>query len=333
MRVHTNDHGLRLHVGGRRRPKETRASHPHLFRSLKSYGSLPPAPDFDNTTLAAVALADILGNDTLGDCTSAGAAHIIDSVTADAGAACVITRAQCVSFYSLSTGYSPTVPGSDQGGDEVTVCQTWQQKGYDGAGAHAIAGWAALTDAEVADAAFVKSVAYLFPLYFGLELAAPWLNISGSGFVWDIGSPPVPANGHCVVGLGGNSRGILIDSWGYIGTITYAAIAQFCAEGAGGNLFAIITPELIDRAKGKAPSGFDWNTLLADMQSLGGNAPAPSPTPPAPQPAPTAPPTLAQAQAAVTAAFQQAPQSDSVMTKAAAADIANAALAPLWSAS
>lgn len=278
-RLVINAHGLKLHVGGRRRPSENRRTHPHLFKSLKAYGTLPTAPDFDNTMAATAALSDILGNDTLGDCTSAGAGHIIDSATAGAGAPVIITAPQAIAFYSQSTGYVPGDPTTDQGGDEVAVCTSWMQKGYDGAGGHAIVGWAALTDAELADPAFVKSVAWLFPLYFGIELADAWTQISGDGFTWDVGSPPDPADGHCIVGLGGNSEGILIDTWGLIGTMTYAAIAQFCSDASGGNLFAIITPDLVNQAAGKAPSGFDWATLLADMRGLGGNAPAPPPAP------------------------------------------------------
>jgi hypothetical protein len=321
MKIHTNVHGLQLHLGGRHRPKQTRDSHPHLFRGLRAL-TLPPAPDFDNTVLSKTALSDILANDTLGDCTSAGAGHVIDSVTADAEAPVVITAAQAIAFYSQSTGYVPGDSSTDQGGDEITVCQSWQTKGYDGNGAHAIAGWAAFTDAQLADPAFVKSVAYLFPLYFGIELADSWAQISGDGFVWDVGSPPDPSEGHCVVGLGGNAQGILIDSWGFVGTITYAAIAQFCSSAAGGNLFAILTPDLIDKAKNLAPSGFDYDQLLADLQGMGGNAPAP-----APAPTPTGPATLANAQAWAAAGIQAG---DPLQTQEQAIANAQAGLAKSW---
>ena len=50
-----NQHGIHIHVGGRKRPKETRETHPHLFRALRAI-SLPTAPDFDNTALAKTAL-------------------------------------------------------------------------------------------------------------------------------------------------------------------------------------------------------------------------------------------------------------------------------------
>ena len=336
MRLHTNSHGHTFHVGGRRRPKQARHTHPHLFKSLRGYvRTLPPAPDFDNTTDCQTALSMILANGPdpsappqvavqgLGDCTSAGPGHIIDSITAGAGAPVVITAQQAITFYSLSTGYVLGQPSTDQGGDEVTVCQTWQQKGYDGRGTHAIAGWAALSDDDLADPAFIKSCAWLFPMMFGLELADPWLNIAGDGFVWDVGSLPDPNDGHCVVGLGGNAQGLKIDSWGFLGTITYAAIKQFCSSDAGGNLFAILSPEVVNKAKKLAPNGFDYDQLLADLQGLGGNAPAP-----APAPAPTGPVTLAQAQSWVAAGIQQ--QDHELLTQADAIAAANAGLAAGW---
>ena len=331
-RIHHNQHGLQLHLGGRNRPTQTRATHPHLFRSLRQFmtaAALPPAPDsFDYTVDSSAAQADILGNDTLGDCTAAGAAHIIEAVTSMAGAPVVLTRDQTVGFYSLSTGYNPADPTTDQGGDEVTVCTTWQQKGFDGQGAHAISGWAALTDEELADWAFVKSMAWLFPMYFGVELATPWTQIQGNGYVWDVGAPPNPSDGHCIAGLGGSSQGLKVNSWGFLGIITPAAIAQFCGSAAGGNLFAILTKEAINLASQKAPSAFDYPALLAFLDSFGGNAPA-SPTPaPAPAPAPTVPTgpaTLANVQAWAAAGINAAP--DNLMTKDQAIAAANAGIA------
>jgi hypothetical protein len=274
------------HIGGRKRPA-TR----HLMgvrRYLAGGAELPAAPaSFDYTGPAATALAQILANDRLGDCTAAGRSHIIDAVTAGAGAAVDMTEAQTIAFYSVSTGYNPADPSTDQGGDEITVLTCWQNQGgqLDG---HAIAGFLSV---DPSNAAHVKSCCWLFEnLYFGLELADPWTQVSGNGFVWDVGSPPDPNDGHCVVGLGGDDSGITIDSWGFLGKITYAAIAQFCAEAAGGNLFVVLTQEAVNRAQKKAPNGFDWAGLVADFDGLGGTIPAPPPsTQPAPDPDSTGP--------------------------------------------
>jgi len=266
MRIHTLPSGQQIHVGGRKRPTKTRATHPHLYRSIRSYvvGELPPAPDYDWTTGAPDALSDVLANDRLGDCTSAGAGHIVDAMTGVAGDPVRITEAQAIAFYSATTGYDPADPSTDQGGDEITVCQTWQQAGYLSDGSHAIAGWATIEDF---DPTFVQRVGHLFPLYFGIELSDSWMSAP----VWDVGEPPDPNNGHCVVGLGAiAAQGIVIDTWGQRRIITWAAIAERCADEAGGNLFAILTQDGISRASGLCPAGIDWATLQADLVAIGG---------------------------------------------------------------
>ena len=242
MRQHTLPSGKVVHVGGRKRPIVTPDTHPHLFRSVRRYmaAALPMAPTSFRYGVDAPGLADILGNDSLGDCTAAGRSHIIDAVSASAEAPVSVSLAQTIAFYSASTGYVPGNPASDQGGDEVTVLTCWRDQGLalDG---HKILGWVSV---DPGDAALVKSCMYLFEnLYFGIELADAWTQISGDGFVWGVGAAPDPNDGHCVVGVGADEKGVQIDSWGYVGTITYAAIAQFCAERAGGNLFEKVIAE------------------------------------------------------------------------------------------
>jgi hypothetical protein len=280
--------GKARHVGGRRRPLFTPKTHPHMFKTLRPYmgPSLPTAPSsFDYTTAAKAALEDILGNDRLGDCTAAGACHIVDAITAAAGAPAVLTAQDAIGFYSLSTGYNPADPSTDQGGDEYTVLSTWKDKGIDGKGAHAIAGFVAI---DPSNADFVKSVAWLFEnLYFGIELADAWTSTPNGG-VWDVGQAPDPNDGHCVVGLGGSPAGIVVDTWGEFITITWAAIAEFCGDGAGGQLFCVLTPEIISRAQQKSPNGLDWEALVADFNALAN--PVPPSVPPTPVgPAPSGP--------------------------------------------
>ena len=270
-RVVINQHGLKLHVGGRKRPKETPASHPHLFKGAHEFMvkgvPLPTPPDeFSYFDLAQPQESDILGNDTLGDCTACGAIHGIEAVTAAAGAPVVFSRADAVDFYSLSTGYNPNDPSTDQGGDEVAVCTYWRDHGIDGKGSHAITGWLSI---DPTNQVLVKQMAWLFGiLYFGLELDASWpQNTSGSGFVWDVGTPS-PNDGHCVVGCGATLQGVLINSWGMIGTLTWAAVAQFAAASNGGNVFVVLTQDVINVAQQKSPDGFDWASLQAWFDSV-----------------------------------------------------------------
>jgi len=311
--------GRHVTVGARKRPaKHLRAGIPQMSKY-----QLAVAPDFDYTTLASQALSDILGNDALGDCTSAGAGHLIDVFTAGGGTPVAITAAEAIEFYSLSTGYQPGNPATDRGGDEITVLTAWRDKGYDGHGAHPIAGFVSV---DPSNAAELKSACYYFGgLYFGLELPDTYTNPfpSSNGFVWGPGTPDLN-QGHCIVGAGGNSTGILVDTWGLIGTFTYAGIAELCSEAAYGTVFAVVSREWVNAMKGQSPSGLDWAALEADFKGLGGSVtPDPAPVPPVP----TGPVTLAQAQAWATAALKAA---HPLMTRAQAISTVTKALAASW---
>lgn len=55
-------------------------------------------------------------NDQIGDCSSAGIANTMISFSALSNTTPIITTNDAVNFYSLSTGYNPADPSTDQGG-------------------------------------------------------------------------------------------------------------------------------------------------------------------------------------------------------------------------
>jgi hypothetical protein len=239
--------------------------------SLGNYllASLPKPPS--EVTYAAAAadwLARILGNDTLGDCTAAGAFHTGGLLLANAGASPVpFTEEQVIAFYSATTGYVPGDPATDQGGDEVTVLNYWKDNGLT-PGQHKIAGYMAVDPGNKIEQ---MQAMWLFEnLYFGVELPDAWVNpMPGqSGFVWDIAGEANPDYGHCFVGVGYNAQGVQIDSWGMIGTITWAAIDKYCRPGPQGELYTVLGPDALSKASGKAPNGFDLTQLSADLQAI-----------------------------------------------------------------
>jgi hypothetical protein len=278
------------------------------------------------------AISNILGNGSpyptpLGNCTAAGACHLADLYSAGGGNPAALTTDQAITFYSLSTGYNPADPSTDQGGDEVTVLTTWQNGGLDGKGLHAIQGFV-LVDGANSDLVFASC--WLFGgLYFGLELTTAQANTSGPGFLWVPGTPN-PNDGHCVVGGGGNSSGkgqINTNTWGLLGGFEMDAIAEQCVESAGGTVFVPISAEWVNAAKSMAPSGFDWEQLADDFDlDLGGTVPVPAPTPPVVAPPVTGQATLATATAAVTQGINAAA---ALETRTQAITAASAALTGL----
>lgn len=254
---------------GRNRPI---AKGPRL--SLKNYllKSLPSPPATVNYRGAAFrALSQMYGNDSLGDCVIAGIAHLAGVFTANAGAPqLILTQAQIIALYGAIGGYVPGQPSTDQGCDEVTALNYWQQSGAP-IGSHKIAGW---LQVDAQNPTEYRTALWLFEnLMFGVELPDAWVNPfpSASNFTWDVAGPPNPNNGHCVVGVGYAPRGIVISTWGMAGVMTDAAVKYYAGNSQGGALYAVLSADSINKAKAKAPSGFAWTQLVADFDSIGGS--------------------------------------------------------------
>jgi hypothetical protein len=209
------------------------------------------------------------GNDTLGDCVIAGMAHVVGVLTSNAGDPFLYTADQITALYSAIGGYVPGDPSTDNGCDEVTALNYWQSTGAP-AGSHRITGYVSVNPADPEE---YRTALWLFEnLFFGLELPDAWVNPfpAATGFTWDVAGAADPANGHCVIGCGYGSRGVIIDTWGMAGVMTDAAIAEYCAEANGGAIYAVLSQDAILKAHTKAPNGFDWTQLQADFQAIGG---------------------------------------------------------------
>lgn len=236
-----------------------------------------PAPPLtcDYTKPAVSALANVYLNDTLGDCVCAGLGHVGGVLTGNAGTAPLIfTNDQIVFLYSAIGGYDPsqTQPDgsnpTDQGCDEQTALNYFQQHGLLADGSHKAQAWISIDGTNQAEC---MTALWLFEnLFFGIELPDAWISPfpSASGFTWDVAGDPDPSNGHCVTGFAYNSKGVTIDSWGMLGTLTWPAIAKYASTIGSGELYAILSPDAIAKATQKAPNGFDVTQLAADIASM-----------------------------------------------------------------
>ena len=207
---------------GRRRPV---APGPRLKLSNYLRAPLPPAPPtVDYSPKGQPALANVYLNDQLGDCVIAGAYHVVATETGNADDLFTATNDQLIKDYSAIGGYDPADPNSDQGCDEPTALNYWLQNGF--ANGTRPLGWISV-DATNADE--LRSALYLFEnLYFGVELPDAWVNPMPNGkFTWDVAGPPVPDNGHCVIGVGYTGAGVTIDTWGLLGTVTWEALSTY----------------------------------------------------------------------------------------------------------
>ena len=258
--------GKTFKMGWKPRPRHVRPRGLLLGNYLLASLPAPPASaDYFGSPVFPV-LKDVMGNDSLGDCTCAGVVHVAGGWLANAGAAVPFTAANAIDLYEKACGYDPNDPSTDQGGDETDVLNYAMQAGIPPDGTHKVTAWAKV---DPKDAVQIKQAIYLFEnVYFGFGLYDAWVNPmpSGDGFVWDVppGQQPDMSNGHCFVGLGYNDQGVIIDTWGMKGVITWAAVAQ------SSELYTLFGVDSIAKASGKAPNGFDATQLAADVQAYGG---------------------------------------------------------------
>lgn len=276
---------------GRRRPI---ARGPHLrLGSYLRLVDLPPIPAAADYRPAALeALRDVMGNDALGDCVIAGGYHILGTETGNAQSLFHAQADEILADYEAIGGYVPGDSSTDRGCMLVDALNYWTKTGF--ADGSKLLGWIAIDPTNVAE---VQAAMFLFEnLYFGIELPSPWLAPfpSADGFTWDVAGAGNPAYGHCVVGVGYDAQGVTIDTWGLFGRLTYGAIAAYCAESAGGELYVMLSPDQLHKGHAAAPNGVAWADLISDFDKLGGDVPVPaappvippSPAPPIPNPSP-----------------------------------------------
>jgi len=296
---------------------------------LRNYlrANLPTPPtSADYSAAAKVPLANIYENDTLGDCVIAGGYHITGVETGNAtGKAFEATSAQIIADYSAIGGYKPGDPSTDQGCDENTALDYWQNHGF--------ADGTKILGSLVVDASNwneVQAAMYLFEnLVICMELPDAYVDPfpSGSGFTWDVAGAPVPDNGHSICGVAYGPAGVTVCTWAMLGLLTKAALAKYAVTSAGGSLNVILTPDQIAKAAVKAPNGVAWADLIADFDSLGGHVPSPAPAPtPVPPPPVAGGVSLAQAEAAVKQVVGSGPV---IISRTAAVTAATKALASL----
>lgn len=275
-------------LGGRRRPVNRPQRRPlnHYLRL-----SLPPPPqscDYSQKGLSA--LRQMYLNDQLGDCVIAGGYHVVGVETGNATSSPFIaTNQQIIKDYGKIGGYNPNDPNSDQGCDEQTALNYWQQTGF--ANGTKLLGWLPI---DATNKTEVMTACWLFEnLYFGIELPDAWINPfpSADNFVWGVAGAADPDNGHCIIGCGYDAtKGVMVDTWGLLGWLTFGAISKYCVDNTGGMLYVMLTPDQIAKGAQKAPNGVAWSDIITDFDLLGGHVPVPTPTPPTPTPPSPTPP-------------------------------------------
>lgn len=262
--------GRRYCIDGRLPPAPGVAPAMRFGRYLLASAPIATPPAVHWNRRNPLAIADGLGNDQVGDCAYAGILHLWDIWQGTAAA----TKADAFSLYKrirpdfdLDRAVAGD-PASDPGGSLPQVLSYARANGLFPDGRGKVAGWVGVDPGNVAH---VKAAAWLFGgLYGGASMPDAWAQNppASDGFVWDLAGPPNPDNGHCIALGGYNATGVVAMTWGRVGIITWRALAEYFAGIRGGELWAPLAADWIDRASAKAPSGFDIVALQADLARI-----------------------------------------------------------------
>ena len=190
-------------------------------------GEITPDPEIRNETAVTGHWGE-LGNNSLGDCAIAAAAHAEMLWAAKHGRTLPDpTLTQVLDAYSKITGYQEGHPDTDKGADLLSVLKYWQQKGIAG---QTIGAFAEVLPRDVQTLKW--TIATLDLAYVGLQLPAAVIY---TGYRGDDSFT-------CV-------------SWGRIITVPMAFHKAYCDEA-----YAIIAPDRLD-GRTETPSQLDTKAL------------------------------------------------------------------------
>jgi hypothetical protein len=224
-----------------------------LARYIESAKLPPPPPDLD--LAEAVPEWPMYGNDRIGDCTTAAAAHMIEAWTAPTrGVAVEVSERAVLSAFDKVKQVDPAT--GEEGAVELDVLTYWRKRGI---GGHRIGAFARV---PVWDHRLVRDAAYLFGgLYIGLELPLTAQRQPMWDWTHSLSGPARPGSwgGHAVDVVAYDRHTLTVVTWGRLQQLTWAFWDRYVDE-----VYAILSVDFLDEA-GEAPNGFDLAALKADL--------------------------------------------------------------------
>lgn len=215
----------------------------------------PPAT-FGHPSLMPDGVFYMLGNDSVGDCVFAGAAHETMLWTlAGKRPRAHFTTKDVLSDYSAVTGYDGT-DASDQGTDMQVAAAYRQKTGIiDASGArHKIQGFASLKAGNLLQ---LSQASYLFGAAgVGVQMPSSAEDQFNAGKPWSVVAGDTIEGGHYIPLVGKNSAGnYLFVTWGRLQAATPQWLSTYMDEG-----LCYFSPEMLN-AKGISPEAYDAATL------------------------------------------------------------------------
>ena len=223
---------------------------------LENYLNIPKLPPLPDTSdwFAMTTQFPMLANDQYGDCVVAGAAHMIQTWSANSANECFITERKVVDTYLNLTG------GVDSGLNMLEFLKYWRQTGIDG---HKIGAFAAIDPKNLTSWRYAN---YLFGgVFSGFALYESATTQFNGNKAWDVVKKPgLFLGGHCVNGGIVTPHLLSFGTWGKKQWATVNFVGQYCDEA-----YAIISLDWFT-ADHQTPHGFHWKDLLADLKAITG---------------------------------------------------------------
>lgn len=246
-----------------------RLNPPEDERTLKMRDYLAPSlpmPPVSRTYDKGITAWGVMLNDRLGCCTCSAAGHAIQETSANVGSEITVPDSAVLTAYEAVSGYNPQTGQNDNGAYEIDVLRYWQGTGV---GGHKNAAYAACSTTNLDD---VKACVNLFGFcYIGFVVPSNCIQQFDAGQPWDDSGSPT-TDGHAVIVVDFDATGGTVVTWGRLQKFTWAWWGKFVDEAWG-----VVLPDWI-AANGQAPSGFNLQQLLADVNELQ-QTPTPTPQP------------------------------------------------------
>ncbi|MRH85984.1 hypothetical protein GFY24_00640 [Nocardia sp. SYP-A9097] len=231
------------------------------FSTYLNTTALPPIPaEFGHEH--SVTTWGMLGNDSVGDCVFAGAAHETLLWTTTAGHPASFTDISVLSDYSAVTGYNADNPDSDQGTDVQAAASYRRRVGVlDAAGnRHKVAAYLALEPGNVEE---LCAATYLFgAVGVGLQFPDTAMAQFDNQEPWTVRRGAKIEGGHYVPVVGRRNGAIDVITWGRVQSMSESFYRKYADEAV-----VYLSPEYLT-GNGLTPEGLNIVQLRADLTAV-----------------------------------------------------------------
>jgi hypothetical protein len=224
---------------------------------LASYMGKLPMPPASRSWVPKNVAWGMMGNDSMGDCTIAAAAHAVQTWTGKAhGNIVTIDDSEIRSKYFALTG------GPDEGLVVLDVLKDWRTNGISG---HRIGAFAAT---EPLNRFHIETAINLFGgLYVGVNLPMTAQDQKVWAVTYQHPSGPAEPGSwgpHAVWLVAYDQTHLWCVTWGELKKLTWRFFDCYCQES-----YAALSPDWVN-SRMKAPVGFDLPALQADLAMVSG---------------------------------------------------------------